>query len=213
LTTLEQGADGVLLETVNPSEIKKVQGVVERSEMARLELSIGNILEVKPVGMGDRVCVDTCSLMTIGEGMLVGSQSRAFFLIQSEAEESPYVAARPFRVNAGAVHAYVRVGNKTRYLSELKGGDEVSLVNRDGVARTAVVGRVKIEKRPMMLVTADVEGQNASTLLQNAETIKLVGEDGPISITDLKPGDRVKLYLEGGGRHFGMSIDESIIER
>ncbi|MBN1323535.1 MAG: 3-dehydroquinate synthase II [Methanotrichaceae archaeon] len=213
LTTLEKGADGVLLETVDPSEIKKVQGIVERSEMDRLKLSTGSILEVKPVGMGDRVCVDTCSLMTTGEGMLVGSQSRAFFLIQSESEESPYVAARPFRVNAGAVHAYVRVGKKTRYLSELKGGDEVTLVNGGGESRTAIVGRVKIEKRPMMLVTAEVEGQNVSTLLQNAETIKLVGEDGSISITDLKPGDRVKLYLEGGGRHFGMSIDESIIER
>jgi len=213
LTTLEKGSDGVLLETVDPSQIKKVQASVERSEMDRLRLSVGSIYEVKPVGMGDRVCVDTCSLMSPGEGMLIGSQSRAFFLIQSESEESPYVAARPFRVNAGAVHAYVRVGEKTRYLSELKGGDEVTLVNKDGESRTAIVGRVKIEKRPMMLVTADVEGQMVSTLLQNAETIKLVGEEGSISITDLKPGDRVKLYLEGGGRHFGMSIDESIIER
>jgi 3-dehydroquinate synthase II len=43
--------------------------------------------------------------MTLGEGMLVGSQSFALFLVHSESEESPYVAARPFRVNAGGVYA------------------------------------------------------------------------------------------------------------
>ncbi len=67
---------------------------------------------VKDGGIGDRVCIDTCSLMTPGEGMLIGNQSGGLFLIQSEAEESPYVASRPFRVNAGAVHEYVLVGRK-----------------------------------------------------------------------------------------------------
>jgi 3-dehydroquinate synthase II len=73
--------------------------------------------------MGDRVCVDTCNLMISGEGMLVGSQSCGLFLVNSEADEvHPYVASRPFRVNAGAVHAYVLVGEKTKYLCELEAG-------------------------------------------------------------------------------------------
>ncbi|ABK14330.1 3-dehydroquinate synthase II [Methanothrix thermoacetophila PT] len=214
LSTLEHGADGVLLDTRDPSEIKRVQAAAERLGMSRIDLKTATVVAVKPVGMGDRVCVDTCSLMRRGEGMLVGSQSRAFFLVQSEAEESPYVAARPFRVNAGAVHAYIRVGDKTRYLSELKSGDEVTIVDKDGMTRSAVVGRVKIERRPMILVEAEVDGERVSTLLQNAETIKLVSHDGtPISVAELKPGDKVLVHVETSARHFGMSIEETIIER
>jgi 3-dehydroquinate synthase II len=214
LGTLEQGSDGVLLDTSDPSEIKRVQKIVEQSDKAHVKLIAATITNIKPAGMGDRVCVDTCSLMRVGEGMLVGSQSKAFFLVQSESEDSPYVAARPFRVNAGAVHAYIKVGDKTKYLSELKSGDEVTVVNKEGEAQMAIVGRAKIEKRPMILIEADAEGQRISTLLQNAETIKLVGADGlPKSVADLKTGDQVLVYLEGGARHFGMSIEESIIEK
>jgi len=214
LSTLEKGSDGILLDSTDLSEIKRVSEAAEQSEMGSLKLSLAKITAIKPVGMGDRVCVDTCSLMKVGEGMLVGSQSRAYFLVQSESEDSPYVAARPFRVNAGAVHAYVKVGDKTRYLSELKSGDEVTVVDKEGRTRTAIVGRSKIEKRPMMLIEAEAEGQRMSTLLQNAETIKLVGADGlPKSVADLKVGDEVMAYLESGGRHFGMSIEESIIEK
>jgi 3-dehydroquinate synthase II len=214
LGTLEKGADGILLDTTDLSEIKRVSKTLEQSEKDQLKLIAANIVDVRPVGMGDRVCVDTCSIMHAGQGMLVGSQSRAFFLVQSESEESPYVAARPFRVNAGAVHAYIRVGEKTKYLSELKSGDEVTIVDKDGQAETAVVGRAKIEKRPMMLVEAEAEGEKISTLLQNAETIKLVGADGSSkSVANLKPGDQVMVYMEGRARHFGMGIDESIIEQ
>ena len=69
--------------------------------------------------------------------------------------ESEYVASRPFRVNAGPVHAYVMTpGNKTKYLSELETGDEVLTVDQEGTTKIAIVGRVKIEKRPLMLVEA-----------------------------------------------------------
>ena len=214
LATLEKGADGILLDTSDLSEIKRIQKLVEKAGMSRLDLAIAEITEVKSVGMGDRVCVDTCTMMRPGEGMLVGSQSKAAFLVHSESEESSYVAARPFRVNAGAVHAYVKVGEKTRYLSELKAGDEVTIVDKEGGMKTAVVGRVKIEKRPLMLIEAEVDGERISTLLQNAETIKLVSEDGTAkSVTDLKVGDKVLVHFEGKARHFGMSIEESILER
>jgi 3-dehydroquinate synthase II len=164
--------------------------------------------------MGDRVCVDTASLMVLGEGMLIGSQSNGLFLVHSESEESPYVAARPFRVNAGAVHAYIRVGEKTRYLSELASGDEVLIIDSEGETRPAVVGRVKIERRPLMLVEAEVEGTKIKTLLQNAETIKLVGADGkPMPVTALKEDDEVLVYFEAAARHFGIKIEETIIEK
>ncbi len=214
LETLEHGSNGILLDTDDLSEIKKVMGVRDRSEMEKTSLVAARVTKVKQVGMGDRVCVDTASLMVPGEGMLIGSQSNGLFLVNSESEESPYVAARPFRVNAGAVHAYVRVGEKTRYLSELNAGDDVLIVNSAGEMRPAVVGRVKIERRPLMLVEAEVDGTKIKTLLQNAETIKLVGAGGkPVPVTDLKEGDEVLVYFEAAARHFGIKIEETIIEK
>jgi len=214
LETLEHGSDGILIDTDDPSEIKRITGTVERAGTPAVPLQVARVTMVKPVGMGDRVCVDTCSLMTVGEGMLVGSQSNGLFLVQSEAEDSPYVASRPFRVNAGAVHAYVRVGEKTRYLSELSAGDLVTTIDAGGEQKDAIVGRVKIERRPLTLVEADVDGAVIKTLLQNAETIKLVGADGaPISIANLKVGDEVLVHFEDSARHFGMKIDETIIEK
>ena len=214
LETLEHGSDGVLLDTDDLSEIKKVIAVRDRSGMEKIPLIKASITKVKQVGMGDRVCVDTASLMVMGEGMLIGSQSNGLFLVHSESEESPYVAARPFRVNAGAVHAYIRVGEKTRYLSELSAGDDVLIINSGGETRPAVVGRIKIERRPLMLVEAEVEGSKIKTLLQNAETIKLVSADGkPVPVTSLKEGDEVLVYFEAAARHFGIKIEETIIEK
>jgi 3-dehydroquinate synthase II len=214
LETLEQGSDGILLDTGDLSEIKKAISIKDRSDMEKLALVKARVTKVKQVGMGDRVCVDTASLMVPGEGMLIGSQSNGLFLVHSESEESPYVAARPFRVNAGAVHAYIRVGEKTRYLSELSAGDNVLIINSGGETRPAVVGRIKIERRPLILVEAEVEGANIKTLLQNAETIKLVSADGkPVPVTSLKEGDEVLVYFEAAARHFGIKIEETIIEK
>jgi len=218
--TLEYGADGVLLDTDDVSEIKRAVGIRAESEMGKFPMSTAKVTKVKELEMGERVCVDTCSLMTLGEGMLVGSQSFALFLVHSESEESPYVAARPFRVNAGGVYAYVLVGEKTRYLSELKSGDDVLIVNAEGTARKGVLGRVKIEKRPLMLVEAEVETggggkRECSIILQNAETIKLVGSDKkkPISVVDLKEGDEVLVHVTEAARHFGIAVEEAVIEK
>ncbi|MBM4241212.1 MAG: 3-dehydroquinate synthase II [Euryarchaeota archaeon] len=215
LETLEHGTDGVLICPSDIAEIKKVADLIEKIESESYELKPATVTRVEPVGSGDRVCVDTCSMMKVGEGMLVGSYSKGLFLIHSESLESEYVASRPFRVNAGPVHAYVMTpNNKTKYLSEIETGDEIVTVDKEGNTKTAVVGRVKIEKRPLMLVEAEYEGISLRTLLQNAETIRLVEEDGnPISVADLKVGDKVIVYLEKGARHFGMAIEESIIEK
>ena len=220
--TLEYGADGVILDTDDVSEIKRAVEIRDESEMGTISLSAAKITNVKELEMGDRVCVDTCSLMTLGEGMLVGSQSFALFLVHSESEESPYVAARPFRVNAGGVYAYVLVGEKTRYLSELTSGDDVLIVNAEGSARKAVIGRVKIEKRPLMLVEAELEEETGggekrkcSIILQNAETIKLVdkAKKKPISVVDLKAGDEVLVHVTETARHFGIAVEEMVIEK
>ena len=215
METLEIGTDGVIFEPEEFSQIKDIANLVESLSREQYELKEATITNVKPLGSGDRVCVDTTSMMQPGEGMLIGSYSKALFLVHSESLESEYVASRPFRVNAGPVQAYVMVpGNKTRYLAELKAGDEVLIVNAEGETRTAYVGRSKIEKRPLLLVEAEYEGTVIRTLLQNAETIRIVDSDNnPISVAELKVGDKVKVYIETSARHFGIAIDETIIEQ
>ena len=215
LETLEHGTDGVIFEANDFNNIKKIaQEVVEASKQ-KYDLKIATITNVKPLGSGDRVCVDTTDMMKPGEGMLIGSYSKSMFLVHSESLESEYVASRPFRVNAGPVQAYVMVpGNKTRYLSELIAGDEVLIVNTQGETRTAYVGRSKIERRPLILIEAEYEGRTIRTLLQNAETIRIVDENNqPLSVADIKKGDKVKVYVESNARHFGIAIDETIIEQ
>ncbi|MFB6100251.1 MAG: 3-dehydroquinate synthase II [Candidatus Nanohalobium sp.] len=212
--TLEKGSDAVLLDAEEPGEIKETVKKRDQAESEELELVEAEVTNVEQTEMADRVCVDTSSIMEHGEGMLVGSTSKALFFVQAETAESPYVASRPFRVNAGGVHQYIRVpGGETKYLSEIESGTNVQVVDGEGNARKAVVGRAKIEKRPMMLVEAEYEGEKAKALIQNAETIKLGTPEGPKAVTDLEEGDEVKIFFEDVGRHFGKKVEESLVEK
>jgi 3-dehydroquinate synthase II len=214
--TLELGADAVLLDTDDPDEIRGTVEVRDAVEREHLDLEYAAVTTIERTGSADRVCVDTGSMMDHDEGMLVGSLSRGLFFVHAETAESPYVASRPFRVNAGAVHAYVRTpGGETKYLSEVKSGTEVQVVDTAGDTREAVVGRAKIEKRPMFRVQAETEdGDRIETLLQNAETIKVhTREGGRTAVTDLEAGAEILVYYEATARHFGEAVEESIIEQ
>jgi 3-dehydroquinate synthase II len=216
--TLELGADAVLLDTDDPGEIRDTVGVRDEQRREQLDLRTAQVIEIEQTGSADRVCVDTGSLMDHDEGMLVGSMSRGLLFVHAETAESPYVASRPFRVNAGAVHAYVRTpGGGTKYLSELAAGDEVQIVDTAGHTREAIVGRSKIEKRPMFRITAEVETDDGtdriSTLLQNAETIKVATPAGRQAVTEVEAGDDLLVHYDDTARHFGEAVDESIIEK
>lgn len=215
LGVLEKGTDGVVVNTDDLAEMAKIIRFAKGYEGAPFELSVARIVSVKPLGMGDRVCVDTCSLLAPGQGLLVGNSSQNLFLVHPENVENPYVSQRPFRVNAGAVHAYVLTpGGKTRYLSEIKAGDEVLAMTHQGLPEVAVVGRVKIEKRPLLMVEAESGGRRLNIVLQNAETIRLTTPQGaPLSVVQLASGDEVLVHLEEGGRHFGHKVEETILEK
>jgi 3-dehydroquinate synthase II len=215
LGALEKGVRGVLLEPKNPSVVREVARLIKETA-GRADLTTFTVTAIRPVGMGDRVCVDTCTMMGEGQGILVGNTSSAFLLVQAETQENPYVAPRPFRVNAGAVHAYALMpGGKTAYLSEIDISSRVALVTAGGEVTESCVGRTKIEKRPLLLVEAEgAGGVRASLILQNAETVRLVGEDGkPISVAALKAGDRVLGATAEAGRHFGVAVKEKILEK
>ena len=213
--TLELGVDGVVLKARKPNEIEETVSKLREIEGARIELSRAKVVNVTPIGSGLRACIDTCDLLSPDEGMLVGCQSSGLFLVRAEVEENPFVEPRPFRVNAGPISLYILAKDgRTKYLSELKAGDEVSIVSRDGSLRTAVVGRVKIERRPMLLIEAEINGKTVKTIVQNAETIRLITPDGSKSVCELKPGDEVLVHYAPGGRHFGILVkEETVIER
>jgi len=214
LDILERGVDGVVINNPSPDTVRHIVRSL-KTESETFELLPSKVIRIEPLGLGDRVCVDTCSSMNLGEGMLVGNSSQALFLIHSESVENPFVNTRPFRVNAGPVHAYIRLpGGQTKYLSEIKAGDRVLVVNFEGRSYSAVVGRAKVERRPLTLVEAEESGRTISVILQNAETIRLIQRDGKvISLVDLKEGSEVLVYRERSARHFGVKIDETIIER
>ena len=215
LEALELGTDGVLLKTSSLDELAKTVKVV-KAQTPKMLLTTAKVLSIKPIGSGARVCVDTVDLMVPGEGMLVGCQSAGFFLVEAEVNENPYVQSRPFRVNAGPASHYTLTSLQgTRYLSELKAGDEVLIVNREGKVRITNVGRSKIEFRPLILIEAQADDIKIKTILQNAETIRLVTPKASKPVTELKPNDEVLVHLAAkGGRHFGISVpEETVIEK
>ena len=210
---LERGVDVIVVLQKGAKDLKKIVADVKLSQ-GKIGLAKGVITSIETAGLGHRVCVDTMSMLKKSQGMLIGNSSAFTFLVHAETESNPYVAARPFRVNAGAVHAYaVMPGDKTNYLEELESGDEVLVVAADGSTSVATIGRVKVEVRPMLRITAKVGDVTGAAFLQNAETIRLTRPDGePVSVVSLKVGDEVLCKVDEAGRHFGMRIAEEIKE-
>ncbi len=214
LETLELGTDGIIIEPNSIEDLKELAKF--KGEEISLKLTIAKVIEIREIGMGDRVCVDTCTMLKAGEGMLIGSQSKGMFLVHAEVFDTEFVASRPFRVNAGPVASYVLLPNlKTEYLSELEAGKEVLVCDNRGNCKTVIVARSKIEKRPMLLIKAKINDDVLKVILQNAETIRVVDKDGKaISVHNLKEGDEIIVHYQEGGRHFGKLVEEeSIIEK
>ncbi len=211
---LEVGVDGVIF---NATSIDEVRQALVYLGTRSFELKPAKIIEIKEVGDGERVCVDTASILHSGEGMLIGSRSNFLFLVHNESVGSSFTSPRPFRVNAGAVHCYtLSPDGTTNYLSEIETGSEVLIINTKGKARRATVGRSKIERRPMLMIKASSLGEIGGIIVQDAETIRFVKPNGElVSVTHLKKGDTVMVHAKiATGRHFGMEVsDEYILEK
>lgn len=211
---LEIGVDGVIFEASSINEVREAMVYLGTSNF---ELREAKIIDIKEVGDGERVCVDTASMLHRGEGMLIGSRSNFLFLVHNESVGSSFTSPRPFRVNAGAVHCYtLSPDGTTKYLSELETGSEVLVIDSKGRARRATVGRSKIERRPMLMIKAQVGDEIGGIIAQDAETIRFVKPGGHlVSVTHLKKGDVVLVHAKTAtGRHFGMEVsDEYILEK
>lgn len=211
---LEIGVDGVIFEASSINEAREALVYLGSSSF---ELQEAKIIDIKEVGDGERVCVDTASMLHKGEGMLIGSRSNFLFLVHNESVGSSFTSPRPFRVNAGAVHCYtIAPDGTTKYLSELETGSEVLILDSKGKARRATVGRSKIERRPMLMIKAQIGDEVGGIIAQDAETIRFVKPGGHlVSVTHLKKGDIVMVHAKSAtGRHFGMEVsDEYILEK
>ena len=215
MSVLESGPDGVIMAPRSVAEVEKLGHLCSPTRSC-LPLKEFSVTEIANAGTGDRVCVDTCSNFFLDEGLLVGSFGGGFLLCCSETHPLPYMPTRPFRVNAGAVSSYILSSpSRTNYLSELCQGDSVSGIKVNGDTRPLVVGRVKIETRPLLLIKAEsVDGDTASIILQNDWHVRVLGPAGVVlNITELKPGSAILGYSTARARHVGMAVDEYCLEK
>ena len=101
----------------------------------------------------------------------------------------------------------------TKYMAELEAGDSILAVSTSGVGRSVVLGRIKIEQRPMVKIV----GKNAKNFQQNdntchlfiqqAETVRLLSEQSSaIAVTELHPGQIVLGWEGHDARHIGVPI-------
>jgi 3-amino-4-hydroxybenzoic acid synthase len=212
---LELGADGVMMPGLMPGDATAL-GQAAQPPVSQLALTELRVTAVSHLGMGERACVDTCSYLEQDEGILAGSHSKGLMLCVSETHPLPYMPTRPFRVNAGAIHSYTLASSdRTCYLSELKAGGTVLAVNAGGRARVVSVGRVKIERRPLICVAAVApNGQDVNLVLQDDWHVRVLGPEGAVlNCTELAPGDAVLGYLPTADRHVGYPIDEFCVEQ
>jgi len=214
LGALEHGAHRVIVGVRSPAEVDELESTLEGPLPTALRWSLVPVTSVRAVGLGDRVLVDTTSLLDPAEGLLVGSAAGFLFHVASEAVGSQFSRPRPFRVNAGAAHSYVLMTDgTTRYLSELEPGDSVLVSRPGGSVRSTRVGRVKIERRPLVVVAATVDGSSRTVFLQEAETVRLSTDAGRAPTTEITPGTRVHGVRMAPARHLGREVEETIVER
>ena len=205
---LEHGSDGLLLTPTSADDVATLAHLVSHRHhnIALAELTVTGI---EHIGMGDRACIDTCSLLETDEGCLIGSFASGMFLSCSETHPLPYMPTRPFRWNAGAVHSYVLMpDNRTRYVSELRAGQPILAIRSDGTAREVRIGRIKIERRPLLSITATTpDGATINVITQDDWHVRLLGPGGTVNnVTELKTGDHLLGYIPTESRHVGLSF-------
>lgn len=214
LGALEHGADRVVVVVRRPEEVDRLESMLEREVAGPLDWKRVALRSLRPAGLGDRVLVDTTSLLRPEEGLLVGSAAALLFHVASEAVGSEFSRPRPFRVNAGAAHSYVLMADgTTRYLSELEPGDSVMITVPRGAARSVRVGRIKIERRPLVVITAEEGGRARTVFLQEAETVRVSTDAGRIAVTALRGDRTLEAVRLPTARHLGTAVEETIEER
>ena len=220
--SLQHGVDAVLLppEQGNESLWETARNLTTEIDeptepVIGPSLVTASILSVEPAGIGERVCVDLIERLSPGEGLAIGSSASSLCLVHGETIPSEYVPSRPFRVNAGAIHGYVLMADgSTRYLSELQAGDEVTVLSNDGSNRGAVIGRLKVERRPFIVLRFSTSMNEGQIMLQQAETVRLISSTGEtVPVTHIEEGSEILVLNEASMRHIGQAVSGEVAER
>ena len=102
----------------------------------------------------------------------------------------------------------------TRYLSELEAGDEVAVLSHDGSKRAAVIGRLKVERRPFIMLRILTPMGEGQIILQQAETVRLISSSGKaVSVTNIEEGAEILALNEASMRHIGQAVPGEVVER
>ncbi len=219
---LQTGVHGVVLAPDKPGDVLEARRLMDAvapaaapvaSTTGRVETA--TITELADGGMAERVCLDCTERFMPGQGLAVGSTAASLALVHAETLENAHIAARPFRVNAGAIHHYTLAdGGTTRYLSELASGTRLVALDARGTATPLTVGRLKIERRPHTLLRWTSPSGPGHAFLQTAETVTLIAPDGaPRPVTSLRLGDSFLVWTQPGARHTGLPVDAEVVER
>lgn len=215
IEVLEKGSEGVLLAPRSPQDVLDLVDRLQQRTPA-LVLQKLTVDRIEHLGLGDRVCIDTCTHFAPDEGMLIGSYSSGFVLCSSETHPLPYMPTRPFRVNAGGLHSYVLgQDNRTNYLSELRAGSSTLAVGADGRTRRVVVGRIKMESRPLLGISATSEdGVAVNLIVQDDWHVRVLGPGGSVlNVTELTQGTQLLGFTPKDQRHVGWPVGEFCIEK
>ncbi|MEC4815760.1 MAG: 3-dehydroquinate synthase II family protein [Scytonema sp. PMC 1069.18] len=216
LGVLEKGSHGVMLASTNSTDPIQLATICHQTKNIQLPLEELEVKNITHIGMGERACIDTCSYFEKDEGILIGSFSRGMILVASETHPLPYMPTRPFRVNAGAIHSYA-VSNisRTNYLSELNVGHKILAVNCQGQSREVVIGRIKIEIRPLLSINAvSATGETVNLIVQDDWHVRVLGPNGKVlNVTELTAGELLLGYLAPSGRHVGYPVQEHCLEK
>jgi 3-dehydroquinate synthase II/3-amino-4-hydroxybenzoic acid synthase len=215
LGVMEVGPDGVMFTPNSHHQLSRFMERIDNLTGSHLQIQEGRIVRTKPLGLGTRSCIDATTLFSPTEGMLVGSTSSGGLLCCAEVFFLPYMDLRPFRVNAGSVHSYVfNLNDKTDYMSELRAGSSLMIVDAQGKARRTFVGRMKTEVRPLRLIEAEFEGgRRVNVIMQDDWHVRIFSDKAlPLNITELQPGQKVLGHVTESGRHVGIRVQEQIQE-
>ena len=152
--------------------------------------------------------------------MIIGTTGWGGIFVCSETHYLPHMNLREFRCNAGSVQSYVWGPNNVAvYLSELRAGSRVLAVDIRG--RTRVADRRPGQDRAAAAAVHRVEGQPErrpehyiKTFLQNDWHVRIMGADRKVrNSTLVKPGEKLLAFADEPGRHTGIKVSETIVEK
>jgi len=216
---IEMGVDAFIV-----NDPDKIQNFCQAlSPSLELKLSYAEITDIKNVGMGKRACVDTIMSFKPGEGILIGDLPNFMFLADAETKSNMFVNTRDWRVNAGAARHYTLVPSDDpqkpalgrKYLDDIKSGDMIIAVDSHGKTRLTHIAATKTEYRPLTFIKAKYENLEGTIYQQTAETVRLITENDSVPVTQLKKGDKLRVYVseEPIATHFGQVIEEFVSEK